>query len=171
MKWFKDINSLDELRKAYKKLVVKHHPDNGGSDEAIKSINAEYDIIFKKFKAGYEHSDSYKNTTERQRQTYNTVKDQKLREMVIKLSKYPKLTVEICGVWIWVSGDTKAYKEELKALGLHYARNKKSWYIHFDDFVKYGKKSASMQYIREKYGSVVVHSGNEEESKNKRIKA
>lgn len=170
MKWFKDIQSLDELRKAYKKLVVKHHPDNGGSDEDIKSINAEYDILFKKFKAGYEHSESYKNATDRQKQAYNTVKDQKIRDMVIKLSKYPELFVEICGVWIWVSGNTIAYKEELKALGLHFARNKKSWYIHFDDYVKYGKKPASMQYIRSKYGSVVVHSG-EEESKNKRIKA
>lgn len=36
MKWFKEINTLDDLRKLYRKLVVKHHPDNGGSEETIK---------------------------------------------------------------------------------------------------------------------------------------
>ncbi len=168
--WFKDIKNLEELRKAYKKLVVKHHPDNGGSEEAIKSINAEYDILFKQLKNDYANSESYKNATDRQKQSYDTVKDQKIREMVIKLSRFPNIFVEICGVWIYVSGNTKACKAELKALGLHYARNKQMWYIHFDDYVKYGKKPTSMNYIRSKYGSVVVQYG-EEERQNKRIKS
>ena len=55
MKWFKDISTLDHLRKRYKQLVVQHHPDNGGSDDAIKEINSEYDILFKKLKNSYEH--------------------------------------------------------------------------------------------------------------------
>ena len=164
MKWFKDINDLNELRKLYKKLVIKYHPDNNGDEEIIKSINVEYDILFKKFKSGYENSESYKNTTEKQRQSYDSVKDRMLREMIVKLCRFPDLIIEICGVWIWVSGNTKAYKEELKALGLHYASGKKCWYIHYDDFVKYGKKSATMSYIRNRYGSVVVHAGNKDEA-------
>lgn len=162
MKWFKDITNLDDLRKAYKKLVVKYHPDNGGSDAEIKEINAEYDELFKKLKSGYERSESYKNATDRQKQSYDTVKDQKLREVIVKLSRYKGLVIELCGVWVWVSGDTKQYKEELKALGLHYASQKKCWYIHFDDFVKYGKKPSTMAYIRSRYGSTVIHTDNNE---------
>lgn len=161
MKWFKDITNLDDLRKAYKRLVVKYHPDNGGSDTEIKEINAEYNELFKKLKSGYERSESYKNATDRQKQSYDTVKDQKLREVIIKLSRYKGLVIELCGVWVWVSGDTKQYKEELKALGLHYASQKKCWYIHFDDFVKYGKTS-TMAYIRSRYGSTVIHTDNNE---------
>ena len=29
MKWFKDVKSLEELRKLYRRLVMEHHPDNG----------------------------------------------------------------------------------------------------------------------------------------------
>ena len=50
MKWFQEINNLNELRKLYRKLVVKYHPDNGGSEETIKEINAEYDCLFKRLK-------------------------------------------------------------------------------------------------------------------------
>lgn len=116
MKWFKDISTLDHLRKRYKQLVVQHHPDNGGSDNAIKEINSEYDILFKKLKNSYEHSESYQKSSDRQKQSYNSVKDQKIREMIVKLSRLQGLVIELCGVWLWVSGDTKRYKDELKAL-------------------------------------------------------
>lgn len=162
MKWFKDISTLDHLRKRYKQLVVQHHPDNGGSDDAIKEINSEYDILFKKLKNSYEHSESYQRSSDRQKQSYDSVKDQKIREMIVKLSRLQGLVIELCGVWLWVSGDTKRYKDELKALGLHYASQKKCWYIHFDDYVKHGTKSSSMSHIRSKYGSMVINTRHDE---------
>ena len=162
MKWFKEVNSLAELRKVYKKLVVQYHPDNGGSEDLIKEINAEYDLLFKKMKTDYEHSENYKKATDRQKQSYDSVKDQKIRDMIFQLSKYQGLVIELCGVWLWISGNTKKYKDELHALGLHYAPSKKCWYIHWDDFVKYGSRPSSMSYIRSKYGSVIIHTKQEE---------
>lgn len=162
MKWFKNADTLELLRKEYRKLVIKYHPDNGGSEETIKEINAEYDILFKKMKAAYEHSENYQKATDRQKQSYDSIKDQKIRDMIFQLSRYQGLVIELCGVWLWISGDTKKYKDELKSLGLHYASNKKCWYIHWDDFVKYGSKPSSMSYIRSKYGSVVIRTEKEE---------
>lgn len=40
MTYFKNIKTLEELRKEYKRLVKENHPDNGGSEDAIKVINA-----------------------------------------------------------------------------------------------------------------------------------
>jgi DnaJ family protein B protein 4 len=38
--------SADEIKKAYRKLSLKHHPDkNGGSDEKFKEINEAYSIL------------------------------------------------------------------------------------------------------------------------------
>lgn len=47
MKWFQNIKNIEELRKEYRALLKKYHPDNdGGSVEATQEINAEYDAIF-----------------------------------------------------------------------------------------------------------------------------
>lgn len=43
MKYFENIKNLEELRKEYKKLVKKNHPDIGGSEEEMKIINVEYE--------------------------------------------------------------------------------------------------------------------------------
>lgn len=37
--------SMDEIKKAYKKLAMKHHPDRGGDTEKLSKINAAYNIL------------------------------------------------------------------------------------------------------------------------------
>ena len=166
MKWFKEVNSLNELRKLYRKLVVKHHPDNGGSEELIKEINNEYESIFKRLKEGYQHSESYRNATERQKQTYDWQKDKQIRDMVMQLSKFKDIKVEIIGTWIWLS-NCYAYRKELKELGFHWASKKQMWYIHFDDFHKFNSKPVPMSYIRERYGSTEVKFSTEKDKKER----
>ncbi len=169
MKWFEEINNLNELRKQYRKLVVGHHPDNGGSEETIKEINAEYDILFKRLKHDFEHKDTYQNATDKQKQQYDWQKDIHIRETVMRLSKFKGIKVEVIGVWIWVS-DCYAYRKELKELGFRWAGRKQMWYKHFDDFHKFSSKPTTMDYIRAKYGTVMVNFETEKEEKgNRRI--
>lgn len=51
MKYFANINSLDELKKEFRRLAMIHHPDRGGDVEAMKAINNEYDMMFPALKA------------------------------------------------------------------------------------------------------------------------
>lgn len=37
--------SADEIKKAFKKLAVKHHPDAGGSEEKFKEISEAYEVL------------------------------------------------------------------------------------------------------------------------------
>lgn len=37
--------SEDEIKKAYRKLAIKHHPDKGGDPEEFKKIQGAYDIL------------------------------------------------------------------------------------------------------------------------------
>ncbi|CAD7949620.1 unnamed protein product [Amoebophrya sp. A120] len=37
--------STDDIRRAYKKLAVKHHPDKGGDQEAFKNITRAYETL------------------------------------------------------------------------------------------------------------------------------
>ena len=46
-RWFEDVTDIETLRKQYRELLKKFHPDNaGGSVEITQEINAEYDRLF-----------------------------------------------------------------------------------------------------------------------------
>ncbi|MCM1237711.1 MAG: J domain-containing protein [Ruminococcus flavefaciens] len=169
MKWFQNIETLKDLRKVYRRLVITYHPDNGGSEDVIKEINSEYDILFKRMKNDFEQKDIYKNATDKQKQSYDWQKDTQIREVIMQLAKFKDISVEIIGTWIWIS-DCYEYRKELKELGFRWAREKKRWYIHFDDYYKFGSKPASMSYIRAKYGSMKVKFNTETDEKKKLAK-
>lgn len=146
--YFKNPQTLEELRRQYKELLKKYHPDNtNGSTAATQEINAEYDILFKTLKNRHE------NKTDTTDTTYNANLDKALREILEKIINFEGINIEICGSWLWISGNTYTYKNTLKALNFKWANQKKMWYWHSEDYVKRTRKTVSMDFIREKYGS------------------
>lgn len=139
MKWFYNINDVEILRKEYKKLVVKYHLDNGGSEEIIKEINNKYQKLFKAIKDEFEHSDKFNQSTEKQKQKYDWKRDFNIRDTILQLSKFHKIDIEICGVWIWISNGYK-YKKELHNLGFHFAKQKKCGIYIFSIIINIRKK-------------------------------
>ena len=173
MKWFREsIDNLNDLRACYKKLIIKYHPDNNVEDTTsiMQEINVEYDSLFKKLKSCFEQSSTYNETSERSKQSYNWQKDQQIRDIILALCRFANygVQIEVIGTWVWVTGNTKQCKEELKKLNLKYAKNKQAWYIHFDDFYKGSRSNVSMSFIRAKYGSVIVNNA-EQEEKDRRL--
>ena len=45
--------SPDEIKKAWKRASIKHHPDRGGSEEIFKECSAAYDILQNAEKKAY----------------------------------------------------------------------------------------------------------------------
>ena len=43
----KDFTPFNEVRSAYKKLCLKHHPDRGGDEKVMKAVNAAFSFIQK----------------------------------------------------------------------------------------------------------------------------
>ena len=50
MKYFIECKTLDELKKEYRRLAMIHHPDVGGTVEAMQAINAEFEALFPVFR-------------------------------------------------------------------------------------------------------------------------
>lgn len=45
MAYFKNIHSLAELKKEYRRLALENHPDKGGSTEVMQQINVEFEQL------------------------------------------------------------------------------------------------------------------------------
>lgn len=150
----KNVETLEELKKVYKKLALKYHPDCGGDEEIMKALNNEYDELFEKLKNTHKNKDGEfyeKATTE-------TVEE--FREIIYKLLalRMENVLIEVIGSFLWVSGNTKPYKEELgkNGLGLKWGRKKAAWYLSPEGYRKRSKKATSLDDIRDMYGSQQV---------------
>ena len=121
-------SSLEELKKAYKSWAKKLHPDVGGSNEEMKILNNEFDYLISH---NIFHKSSAKSTTKTQEQAQKEQRewDQysgKLGEIIRSIIHIENITIEVIGVWVWVTGKTFPYKDELKTLGFHYSGSKKA---------------------------------------------
>lgn len=157
MTYFKNVNTLETLRRQYKELLKIHHPDNGGNLEDMQNINAEYDRLFKVLKNMHES----KQTSSHSKADYNNMKydfakDEMLREMLQKVIHFKDITIEVVENWLWLSGNTYPYRNELKELGFKFGGQKKMWYWHSETFRKRSRKTLSMDDIRNYYGSMEV---------------
>ena len=160
-KYFNNVTSLEQLRKQYKDLLKKHHPDNvNGSTEATQEINAEYDQLFNVLKNKHESmsaDNASAKASDYNQNMYGWENDKALREVLQKIVNFDGIEIEIAGQWIWISGNTFSYKKELKELGFKWASQKKQWYFHTETFRKKSHKALSMDDIRSYYGSTKVH--------------
>lgn len=141
MIYFTNITSLEDLKVQYKALAKKHHPDLGGSTEAMQAINAEYDEILSK--GLFSKKENYETEILH-------------RDIIEQLVVLEGLTIEICGLWLWVGGKTFQVKDKLKALGLKFSGQKKLWYYKPYEDTKTRRKTLEMDRIRSVYGSMEI---------------
>lgn len=145
MTYFNNIHSLEELRKEYKRLVKLNHPDNGGSEDEIKKINAKYEIAFEALK-------NADDSTNKKEARYNKEMDQAIRDAINRVINLEGVIIEQVGTWLWISGSTYNVREELKQAGFKYSGQRKMWYFNPEPSKKKGCSKNSMEYIKQKYG-------------------
>lgn len=162
-KFFENISTLDELKAAYRRLAMQFHPDRGGDVEIMQSINAEYEKLHEVLKNAHNAAaDEFHKTTECAAEFI---------DIINALMKLNGLVVELCGSWLWISGETRQHKDELKKLGCRWSSKKSLWYWrHEEDGRSWSRGRSTMSEIRFKYGSQVF-SGQHEYSAAERIGA
>ena len=150
MKYFKNIETLEELKKEYKKLAFKLHPDVNQERDTTKEFQQmqnEYEKLFNQVKNIRRNEKGEKYTKE----TSETMEE--FEEIIDKIIHFKNVNIEIIGSWIWLTGDTKTYKDIVKELGFKWSKNKVAWYYHKDKFKKRSNRTLTLDDIREKFGS------------------
>lgn len=146
MKYFAACTTLEELKKEYRRLAMIHHPDHGGDTATMQAINGEYSEAFARLK------DQHNAAADEAHQTTETPEE--FITIISQLLRFPGLIVELCGSWLWITGDTYAVKDQLKAAGCRWSSSKKAWYWHHpEEGHRWHKGTATMSDIRTKYGS------------------
>lgn len=132
---------------------------NESATEAMKIINAQYDML-RKLVSTRDYGE------EKQEDGFMLV----VSAIVKSLLTLDGIAVELAGHWLWVTGDTKAHKDVLKAKGFFWARKKKAWYWRPSwSKSRYSRGSKSLNQIRSTYGSVKM--ADTSDNKNKVTKA
>src|SRR4051794_33671193 len=123
--YFSHLSTVEEIKAEYKRLAKLHHPDHGGDTATMQAINAEYTAALKSCHGqtsqgtdGKEHTYRYDEATEA------AVMEALHKILCIKMDA----DVFLIGLWIWIQGDTKPVKEQLKELGCMWHSQRLSWY-------------------------------------------
>lgn len=159
--------TIEHLRAAFHKLCLEMHPDKeGGDHDAFVAMKREYDR-----QAGMLAAGELRQATEKNREPrFTSDGESALADMLWRLLKVAGIEVEICGSWIWISGDTYRNRERLKTFGLQWSKKKKSWYWSPYLGQKRRKGRYTMKQIRRQFGSA-VYRNEEEEQEQQRIAA
>lgn len=151
-KWFRDCKTAEAGKQLYRELVRKFHLDNGGSGEEIKEINSEYKLWWERYKDIHTTKDG--TTYKSSEATEETAED--FIEIINNLSTLSGIEVEICGRWIWISGNTFPVRAQLTSFGCRWSKGKKKWYWTTDEYAYAYYKKPTMEQIRKMYGSQKV---------------
>ena len=158
-RYFNDVKTEEDVKSRFKNLAKKLHPDCGGNAEEFKKMMSEYQIAFDRYKNIHVNAagDTYEKETNETAAGY--------AEMIEKLLKMEGVTIEIIGSWIWLTGNTMTYREELKKMHFFWSKTKKAWYHNGNEKKSRRRGHYKMDDLRMKWGSEIVGTGKDETEK------
>jgi len=148
--YFQGCESLEDFKKRYKTLAILHHPDKGGNKEIMQEVNEQYEMGWFAWKTKAASSD---NGFERKWAETATWAGEQMFMDAINEIVHLNLNIEVCGIYIWVSGNTKPCRQELKDSSYRWHSKKLMWYWKPKQYRSRSKGSWDMNKIRDTFGS------------------
>lgn len=150
MNYFKSCASLNDVKALYRTLAKLHHPDKGGDLATMQAINNEYAFAVRAIAKGMDLS-----AEEIENEILNAEQYQTAVNAIINLEG---INIEICGGWIWVTGNTFPHKLVFRENGFFFAHKKVAWYFRSPEYKVNNRKKMTLEEIRTKYGTHQIQS-------------
>ena len=139
------------VKTAYRQVSLKFHPDrNPAGHQMMILINEAREVLKEEtYPFDYKSDEDYNYGEE-------------INEALNKIINLQGIVIEICGAWVWVSGNTKEHWPTLKEAGFKFSAPKKMVYFRpeYAQTRRYKKDGLSMDEIRGKYGADKIKTKN-----------
>lgn len=147
---------MEEVKKLYRNLALKFHPDRGGDTATMQAINAQYKVALERCDGQVSAGEDGKDHTYR----YRPDVEQSVIDFIDQLIKSgilsPKIEAYLIGTWVWVMGDTRPVKDTLKSLGCIWHSKRTAWYYQNDGYKHRFNKQADFGGLAAKYGASAI---------------
>lgn len=148
-----EIQITEEIVKvAYRQACLKFHPDrNPAGHQMMILINEAREALKDEaFPFDYKPEEDGQNYGE------------EINAALNKIINLQGLVIEVCGAWVWVSGETKNHWPLLKEAGFKFSAPKKMVYFRpeYAQTRRYKKDGLSIDEIRAKYGADKIKTKN-----------
>lgn len=144
-----EATTLEELKKAYRALAKKYHPDHANDDGAnFIKLQELFEQLFTKLKNSDKNAWMHKEAPN------------EFMSLIDELMKFPNLDIEQIGGWLYVTGSgTYNAKEQLKALKFWWSSKHRAWIYSGKEGKT--KRRATKVNPRKVYGSQKIASTGE----------
>lgn len=144
-------STFADIKVAYRRACSIYHPDrNPAGLEMMKLVNAAYQALH----------DYVAAAGAARRDERNGIDDidlgDVLNEALNAVINLEGIVIEICGSWIWLSGNTREHKEVIKEAGYRWAPKKCMWSFCGSEKRSSSRGKFSMDDIRSRHGSAYV---------------
>ena len=154
-KYFKNLNDVAEIKKEYRRLAFLNHPDynneSKNSTVTMQIINDQYHFALNncngQVNVGSDNKEHVYN--------YNYDIEQELINVINQLFQLymEDVEIELIGTWLWISGETKKHKEDLKKIKCRWHTKKRCWYFAKKTNYRRHYSKKSLDELRVIYGS------------------
>jgi hypothetical protein len=140
----------DSCETAYRRAAMKFHPDrSGGSVEMMQAVNQAIEAIRKWYTEGGDDLRDHDKPS-----GYGDL----LAAAIAAVVELEGIAIEICGSWVWITGDTRPHKAAFREAGYMWGAKKAAWYFRPAGFKSRGRGKWTLDEIRDYHGSQSVPS-------------